>query len=44
ERDIVEPEWSLEDGYIEIPESPGIGVDILVDRIKVLSEVSKKYH
>ncbi len=29
ERDIVEPEWEIKNGYIEAREKPGIGVEIL---------------
>jgi len=35
ESDIVEPPWELnKDGTITAPERPGIGVEVLVDRVK----------
>ncbi|MEB3787457.1 MAG: o-succinylbenzoate synthase [Desulfurococcales archaeon] len=42
-RDIVEPEWRLENGYIKAPERPGIGVEPLIDEIEKLSRRVYEY-
>ncbi len=34
ERDIVEPEWTVEDGYMAVPKESGIGVEVLEGEIK----------
>ncbi len=38
EKDLVEPEWRVEGGYIRAPERPGIGVDPDLDMIETLSK------
>ncbi|HEX6135669.1 MAG TPA: o-succinylbenzoate synthase [Longimicrobiales bacterium] len=37
QRDIVTPEWTMSGGRIAVPEAPGIGVDVDVDRIDDLT-------
>ena len=37
ERDIVSPEFEVEDGVMKVPSSPGIGVDLDLDRIQSLT-------
>ncbi len=34
EQDIVEPPWTLENGYIRAPEKPGIGVEVLEELLE----------
>lgn len=34
EEDIVEPEWIMKKGYIEVPNKSGIGVEVLEEKIK----------
>lgn len=42
EEDVVEPPWSLnKDGTISVPGRPGIGVDVLVERIEKYSRKHK---
>lgn len=36
-RDIVDPEWSMKDGRIEVPSEPGIGVAVDMDRVDDLT-------
>jgi len=37
ERDIVVPEWTMTDGRIAVPQSPGVGVTPDLDRIDALT-------
>jgi O-succinylbenzoate synthase len=38
ERDIVKPEWTMQDGFVRVPlDRPGLGVDVDVDRIDDLT-------
>ena len=37
ERDIVSPEFEVEDGVMKVPSGPGIGVDLDLDRIRSLT-------
>jgi len=38
EKDIVVPEWTMEDGYITVPwDKPGMGVDVDMDRVDDLT-------
>ena len=37
ERDIVSPEFEVEDGVMKVPSGPGIGVDLDLDRIQSLT-------
>ena len=37
ERDIVSPEFEIEDGAMKVPSGPGIGVDLDLDRIQNLT-------
>ncbi|MDK2383779.1 MAG: enolase C-terminal domain-like protein, partial [Candidatus Korarchaeota archaeon] len=44
EEDLVEPPWTLrEDGTIAVPNKPGIGVEILVDRVEKYSRRTREY-
>ncbi len=44
EQDIVEPEFRLNpDGTIEVPSGPGIGVEVLEDRLEECSERVKLF-
>jgi len=43
EKDIVEPEWEMKNGYIEAPEKPGIGVEVLQDHIEKISKRKREY-
>lgn len=37
-RDIVSPEWTMDaDGWVEVPESPGLGVEVDRERIEALT-------
>ena len=37
-RDIVSPEWTMDgDGWVDVPESPGLGVEVDSDRIEALT-------
>jgi O-succinylbenzoate synthase len=37
EQDVVSPEWTMQDGLIQVPSSPGIGVAVDRDRIERLT-------
>jgi O-succinylbenzoate synthase len=37
ERDVVTPEWTMEDGLMAVPSGPGIGVAVARDRIEQLT-------
>ncbi len=37
ERDVVEPEWRMQDGRIAVPTAPGIGVAVDAERIEALT-------
>jgi O-succinylbenzoate synthase len=37
ERDIVSPEFEVEDGTIRVPRGPGIGVEVDVERVEALA-------
>jgi len=37
EEDIVEPEFTMSDGMMPVPEGPGIGVTVRVDRVEELT-------
>jgi O-succinylbenzoate synthase len=42
EKDIVVPEWTMEDGYITVPwDKPGMGVDVDMGRVDDLTERSE---
>ena len=36
-QDIVSPEWTMDDGMVEVPRAPGLGVEVLRDRIDDLT-------
>jgi O-succinylbenzoate synthase len=38
ERDIVTPEWTMQDGMVRVPTTTGLGVTVDVDRIDDLTE------
>jgi O-succinylbenzoate synthase len=44
ERDIVSPEWTMEDGLVSVPsERPGMGVDIDIDYVASLTARSETF-
>ncbi|MFC7783931.1 o-succinylbenzoate synthase [Rossellomorea sp. GCM10028870] len=43
-RDIIQPEVDMEDGYIVVPEAPGIGYEPDLDQIEALTMYSKVFH
>ena len=44
ERDIVSPEWTMEDGLVSVPaERPGMGVDIDIDYVTSLTARSETF-
>lgn len=43
ERDIIEPEVVMEDGFIEVPESPGIGYEIDKEAVDLYTIEKKSY-
>ncbi len=43
ERDIVEPEFVVEDGLMRVPDGPGIGVRVDTERVEVLTVRSAEF-
>ena len=37
EEDIVRPEFVMTDGMMPVPDSPGIGVEVRMDRVEALT-------
>ncbi len=43
-QDIVTPEWTMsEDGFVNVPRSPGLGVEVDVDRVESLTLKSETF-
>ncbi|MGD6848036.1 o-succinylbenzoate synthase [Rossellomorea aquimaris] len=43
-RDIIQPEVEMKDGYIVVPEAPGIGYEPDLEQIEALTMYSKVFH
>lgn len=44
EQDIVDPAWTMnENGWVQVPDTPGIGVEVDTDRIQHLSEEIQEF-